>query len=209
MRVLVFGASGLTGQQLLDAAARHGHTVTAFVRNPVTFHNQHGVEVAPGDVTDPQAVARALPGQDAVLCALGAATPLRRTPALVAGVRHLTAAMTDAGVHRLIYLSFLGVPAGRHQLSALGRYVIAPVVLRHVAADHAEKEEIIRHSKLDWTIVRPPRLTNGPRTGTYRHGEDIHARQIVPRISRADVADFMLAQLNDQTYRHRAPAIMP
>ncbi|HZO70367.1 MAG TPA: NAD(P)H-binding protein [Kribbellaceae bacterium] len=62
---------------------------------------------------------------------------------------------------------------------------------------------------LDWTIVRPPRLTNGPKTGVYQHGETIHATQVVPRISRADVADFVLTQLTDPTYLHRAPAVMP
>lgn len=209
MKIVVFGASGATGRHLLDAAVGRRHTVTAFVRNPATFHNDHGVDVVTGDVADRAAVARAVAGHAAVCCVLGAATPLRRDPALVTGVRHITEAMADAGVRRLVYLSFLGVPAGRHQLSALGRSVIAPIVLRNVVADHAEKEDIIQRSGLDWTIVRPPRLTNGPKTGAYRHGEAIHARQIVPRISRADVADFMLAQLDDLTYVRRSPAVMP
>ncbi|MEU2611483.1 NAD(P)H-binding protein [Micromonospora sp. NPDC007271] len=209
MKVLVFGASGSTGRRLVDAAVGRRHSVTAFVRNPAAFQNGQGIEVFRGDVADRHAVARAMPGQAAVLCVLGAATPLRRDPTLVAGVRHITEAMVDAGVRRLVYLSFLGVPAGRHQLSALGRIVVAPVLLRKVAADHAEKEEIIQRSGLDWTIVRPPRLTNGPRTGTYRHGEAIHASQIVLRISRADIVDFMLRQLDDLTYLHRAPAVMP
>lgn len=208
MKVLVFGASGRTGELLLEAALQRGHTVAAFVRDPATFGDRHDIEVLAGDVADPEAVARAMPGRDAVLCALGAATPLKRCPPIVAGVGHITKA-SDTGVRRLIYLSFLGVPAGRHQLSVLGRYVVAPILLRNVSADHAEKEQIIRHSGLDWTIVRPPRLTNGPRTGTYRHGEDIHARQVVPRISRADVAEFMVSQLDDPTHLHRAPAIMP
>lgn len=209
MKVLIFGASGATGRRLLEAALRHGHTVTAFVRNPATFHPDSAVNVFTGDVGDCHAVARAVPGHEAVLCALGAATPLRRDPTLVAGVRHITASMIESDVHRLVYLSFLGVPTGRHQLSALGRYVVAPILLRNVVADHAQKEEIIRSNGLGWTIVRPPRLTNGPRTGAYRHGEDIKARQVIPRISRADVADFMLAQLDDPTYLHRAPAVMP
>lgn len=209
MKVLIFGASGSTGRQLVDAAVGCRHTVTAVVRNPATFHNDHRVDVVLGDVADRHAVAQAMPGHAAVLCVLGAATPLRRDPTLVAGARHMTEAMLDAGVRRLVYLSFLGVPAGRHQLSALGRYVVAPVLLRNVAADHAAKEEIIRRSGLDWTIVRPPRLTDGPETGAYRHGESIHASQIVPRISRADVAHFMLTQLDDPTYLHRAPAVMP
>lgn len=208
MRILIFGASGRTGGLLVEAALERGHTVAAFVRNPGACGPRPDVEVLTGDVTDLRAVSYAMPGRDAVLCALGASTPIRRAPALAAGIRHITTAMSDAGVRRLVYLSFLGVPAGRHQLSALGRYLVAPILLRNVSADHADKEQIIRDSGLDWTIVRPPRLTDGPKTGTYRHGEDIRARQIVPRISRADVADFMIAQLNDAAYLHRAPAIM-
>jgi uncharacterized protein YbjT (DUF2867 family) len=92
-------------------------------------------------VSDRHAVGQAMVDHDAVLCALRAATPLRRDPTLVAGVRNITAAMVEVAVRRLVYLSFL-------------------------AADHAEKEEIIRRSGLDWTIVRPPRLTNGPQTGS-------------------------------------------
>ena len=81
--------------------------------------------------------------------------------------------------------------------------------MRNVVADHVAKEQIIQRSQLDWTIVRPPRLTNGPKTFAYRHGEHIHARQFVPRISRADVAHFMVNQLTDTTYIHHAPALMP
>src|SRR5688572_15834472 len=119
MKVLIFGASGSTGRRLLDGAVRNGHIVTAFVRRPATFQPVSAVDVFPGDVVDRYAVAEAVPGHEVVLCALGAATPLRRDPTLVAGVRHITSAMIDAQVHRLVYLSFLGVPAGRHQLSAL------------------------------------------------------------------------------------------
>ena len=108
----------------------------------------------------------------------------------------------------MIYLSFLGVSGGREQLSFLGRYVVAPLIMRNVVADHEAKENIIRQSNLDWTIVRPPRLTNGPHTGAYRRGPDIKAASVVPMISRADVADFMLRQLDDPTYLRKAPAVM-
>jgi putative NADH-flavin reductase len=209
MRVLVFGASGATGLLLLEEATSLGHAVTAFVRDPAKLASHNTVEVLKGDVADPAAVRQAVAGQGAVLCALGAATPLRRDPTLVAGVGHITAAMHAAGVPRLVYLSFLGVPAGRHQLSAVGRYVVAPLVMRNVVADHVAKEQIIERSQLDWTIVRPPRLTNGPKTCAYRHGDDIHARQFVPRISRADVAHFMVDQLTDRMYIRCAPAVMP
>jgi putative NADH-flavin reductase len=165
------------------------------------------VRLVKGDVMDPSAVACAVEGQNAVLCALGAATPLRRDRTLVQGVRHIVDAMDRGGVRRLVYLSFLGVRHGRTQLSFIGRVIVSRL-LRNVVADHEAKEEIIRRSGLDWIIVRPPRLTNGQRTGVYREGADIRATSLLPRISRADLADFMLRQLSDDTYVRKTPAVM-
>jgi putative NADH-flavin reductase len=161
-----------------------------------------------GDVADAAAVERALFGQDAVLCALGAATPLKRDQTLVNGMDNIVRAMERSGPRRLIYLSFLGVSGGREQLSLLGRHVVAPLILRNVVTDHEAKENIITRSGLDWTIVRPPRLTNGPHTGAYRHGDNVKAASVIPMISRADVADFMLLQLDDRAYLRKAPAVM-
>ena len=143
-----------------------------------------------------------------MLCALGAATPLKRDPILVSGIENIVRAMERGGPRRLIYLSFLGVHGGRGQLSLLGRYVVAPLILRNIVADHEAKEHTITQSSLDWTIIRPPRLTNGPHTATYWHGRDIKAASVVPMISRADVADFMLRQLGSPVYLRKAPAVM-
>jgi len=208
MRVVVFGASGATGRELVAQALVQGHHVTAFVRNASRLGIGSGeVNVVQGDVTDSSAVARAVEGQNAVLCALGAATPLRRDRTLVEGVRHIVDAMERRGTRRLVYLSFLGVREGRRQLSFVGR-VIVPRLLHNVVADHEAKEAIIRERGLDWVIVRPPRLTNGPRRGVYRHGVGIRATSLIPRISRADLADFMLRQISSDTYVHNTPAVM-
>lgn len=209
MNVLVFGATGASGHELVSQALARGYRVTAFVRTPAKLRFQSTpVIVAQGDVGDAAAVARALDGQSAVLSALGAASPLRRDPVLVDGMRHIVRSMEQTGVRRLVYLSFLGVPEGRTQLSLLGRTLVSRLLLRNVVSDHALKEDIIRGSGLDWTIVRPPRLTTGPRRGTYRHGASIRATSLVPTISRADLADFMLRQLEDDTYVRQAPAVM-
>jgi uncharacterized protein YbjT (DUF2867 family) len=209
MRVLVLGATGATGRHLVGQALAQGHHVTALARNPAKLHSRSPeLAVVQGDVTDPLAVERAVRSQDAVLCALGSSTPLKHDPALVAGIGNLVGAMERLHVRRLVYLSFLGVHHGRAQLSPLGKYVVAPLLMRKVAADHERKEAIIQQSTLEWVIVRPPRLTNGPPTGTYRSGEDIQATLVVPRVSRADLAEFMLGQLNGDTYLRRTPAVM-
>jgi len=209
VRIVIFGAAGATGRALVAQALAQGHRVTAFVRTPVGLDLKHAsFNVAQGDVADPAPVERALFGQDAVFCALGAATPLKRDQALVIGVDNIVRAMVRSGPRRLIYLSFLGVRGGRQQLSLLGRYLVAPLILRNVVIDHEAKEKIITQSGLDWTIVRPPRLSNGPHTRNYRHGGNIRAVSVIPMISRADVADFMLRQLDDHAYLHKAPAVM-
>jgi putative NADH-flavin reductase len=209
MRILVLGPTGATGRHLVEQALAQGHHVTALARNPAKLHSRRAdLTVVQGDVTDPLAVERAVRSQDAVLCALGSSTPLKHDAALVAGIGNLVGAMERLHVRRLVYLSFLGVHHGRRQLSRLGKYVVAPLLMRKVAADHEHKEAIIQRSTLDWVIVRPPRLTNGRRTGTYRSGEDIWATLVVPRVSRADLAEFMLRQLNGDTYVRRTPAVM-
>ena len=196
-------------RHLVEQALAQGHHVTALARNPAKLHSRCAdLTVVQGDVTDPLAVERAVRSQDAVLCALGSSTPLKHDAALVAGIGNLVGAMERLHVRRLVYLSFLGVHHGRRQLSRLGKYVVAPLLMRKVAADHEHKEAIIQRSTLDWVIVRPPRLTNGRRTGTYRSGEDIWATFVVPRVSRADLAEFMLRQLNGDTYVRRTPAVM-
>jgi len=126
---------------------------------------------------------------------------------LIDGLRNIIRAMEQAGVRRLIYLSFLGVPDGRQGLGPVVNYIVAPL-LRNPIADHEEKENLIRQSRLDWIIVRPPRLTSEPYTGLYRSGEQIPARSLILTLSRADLADFMLKQLTDQTFVRKAPRVM-
>jgi putative NADH-flavin reductase len=115
--------------------------------------------------------------------------------------------MEKTGVRRLICQSSLGVGDSRANLSFFTKHIIVSVFLRHAFADHERQEAIVKQGSLDWTIVRPPHLKDGPRTGVYRHGFPITDRQIKGRISRADVADFMLKQLTDDTYVHRTPGV--
>jgi uncharacterized protein YbjT (DUF2867 family) len=208
MNVLVFGASGGTGRQLVKQALAQRHRVTAFVRDPRKFEITHAsLTVTTGDVTDSARVAGAIRGQNAVLSALGSSRSLKRQPALIEGVRNIVNAMEDNGVRRFVYLSVLGVGDSRSQLGWLDRYIVAALVLRNVISDHAIKEEIIMRSRLDWVIVRPPRLTNGPPTARYHSGNKMKTGWMTASISRADVADFMLRQMTADKYVHCAPAV--
>jgi len=209
MKVLVLGASGATGREVVRAVIAQDFDVTAFVRDParLTVGGQR-LRVVQGDVGDAAAVAGAVKGQDAVISALGVSRPLHADPVVVDGIRHTLHAMDEQGVARLVYLSFIGVRDSRSAAGPLIRFV-ARFPLRHEIADHETKEALIRASHCDWTIVRAPKLSNGEATGRFREGEDIAARSFFPVLSRADVAAFMVRQLRDRTYVRRAPRILP
>jgi putative NADH-flavin reductase len=208
MNILIFGASGATGHNLVSQALSQKHSVSAFVRDPskLRLHKDH-IKIIEGDVSDFQKVDEAVRDQDAVLSALGASTPFKSDAALIAGIRNIAAAMEERNVKQLIYQSFLGVDERRDEMGYVVNKLL-PVVLKNVIHDHQAKENIIVSSSLNWTIVRCAMLTNGSFTGNYRHGEHITSRSLLPWISRGDVADFMLKQLTDSSYLHKKPRIM-
>ncbi|HWU77882.1 MAG TPA: SDR family oxidoreductase [Rhodanobacter sp.] len=209
MNVLVFGASGATGREVVMQALDHGHSVRAFVRDPSKFEIRHArLSLMVGDVTEHASVEHAVRDTDAVASALGSGNSLSSQPALIDGVQNIIRAMEHAGVHRFVYLSMLGVGGSGRQLGLVDRYIVLPLLLRNVMKDHAKKEALIKRSTLDWVIVRPPRLTNGPYTGRYRSGEDIRERTLLASISRADVADFIVKQFADDRYAHETPAVL-
>lgn len=209
MKILVFGAGGRTGRLVVAEAVRRRHQVTAFVRNPRSAETtREGVALFEGDVTSADDVASAVKGHDAVIDTLGGKTPLKRYPGLVRGVANIIQAMKDVSTDRLVYLSFLGVHDSRRQLSPLGRYLVAPLILRNVVADHEAKEALILASGLNWTIVRAPRLTNGPALGRFRAGERVQANTMVPTLSRSDLASFMVDTLDREDTRGKALAVM-
>ena len=207
MKLLVFGATGGTGRELVKQALEQGHEVTAYARSPDKLGDltHSSLRVVRGDVLDPAAVEKAVAGHGAVLCAVGAGAG--RTTLREEGTRNIVRAMQKAGVRRLVCQSSMGVGDSRANLGFLTKYVIVPVFLRHAFADHERQEAVVKESTLDWTIVRPPHLKDGPRTGTYRHGFPTTDTGIQGKISRADVADFMLKQLAENTYLRLAPGV--
>ena len=209
MRVLIFGASGVTGRLVVAAALARGHAVTGFVRNAEKLAiADRRLTVVVGNVADPEAVGHAVADHDAVVSCLGVGVTFEPDPAVVAGIGHIVAAMQQYGVSRLIYLSFLGVGATRRYLGPLLGGVVVPLLLRHEVADHAAKERLIIASELDWTIVRPPKLTNGGATGHYRHGEEVRPVPLFPTLARADLAVFILSQLDDRDYVRKIARIV-
>ena len=207
MKLLIFGSTGGTGRELVKQALDQGHSVTAYARHAAKIEDiQHShLRIVYGDVLEPAAVESAVAGQEAVLIAIGAGA--KRTTLREEGTRNIVEAMQGNGVKRLICQSSLGVGDSRANLPFFTKYIIVAVFLRHAFADHERQEAVIRQSSLDWTIVRPPHLKDGPRTEAYRHGFPSTDTRIKGWISRADVADFMLKQLVDDTYLHQTPGV--
>jgi len=208
MNVLVFGASGKTGREVVRQALARGFNVAAFVRETARLPLAHAnLRLVTGQITDPKAVARAIEGHTCVISTLGVGLPLRHDPIVIEGVRTIARASEHASVARLLYMSFIGVSESRDAAGFLLKQ-LASTVLRHEVADHEVKEAAVAESFVDWTIVRAPKLTNGRLTASYRVGEDIQARSPLPMMSRADVADFMLRQLSDQSFIRKAVRIL-
>lgn len=207
LRLLIIGATGGTGRELVDQALEHGHELTALVRTPekLTVKHRH-LHTMQGDITNFQCVEQAVGGQDAVLCALGTKV-IRKNTIQSDGTRNLIRAMQQSGVRRLVLESSLDVGDSRGQLGFFFAHVIRPTLLRNMFADKELQERIVRESSLDWIIVRPAMLTNGPRTGKYYAGFSADDRSIQRKVSRADVADFMLKQLTDNTYLRKTPGL--
>jgi putative NADH-flavin reductase len=207
MRILIFGATGGTGRRLVQQALERHHSVTAFVRDPVKLSIQHpSLQVFQGDIQRADTIHAAIPGHEAVLSALGIRS-LRPNTLLSDAAQEIVRAMEANGVRRLLWESSLGVGETRGQLGPLYNWVLIPLLLRHVFADKERQEQILRSSSLDWTIVQPASLTNGPRTSTYRVGQRACAGRLFPRISRADVAHFMLEELTTRARVRQTVAI--
>lgn len=208
MRVLVVGATGGTGRQLVERALERGHHVTALARRPEKVALSHErLTVRQGDVLQPDTLLAAVHGQDAVLCALGHKKFLRPTSILSRGTANIIDVMNQSGVQRLICETSLGVGNSFGRLGLYYTLFVVPVILQFYYWDKHRQESAIRRSNLRWTIVRPAVLTNGRPRGSYQHGEKVGSWILTLRVSRSDVADFMLDELESSSYVHRAPGI--
>lgn len=208
MRLLIVGATGGTGRALVEQALERGHHVTAFVRNPARLRVQHErLSIARGDVLDSASIEAAVRGQDAVLCALGHKRFFYPTRILSDGTRNLIRGMENQSVRKFVCETSLGVGDSWGRMGLYYTLFVGVFILPFYFLDKARQERLIRSSSLEWVIVRPGALTNGPKRGVYRHGSAVGHWLWTVRISRADVAAFMLNQLSDDKYLRSAPGV--
>ncbi len=206
MKLLIIGSTGGTGRELVKQALEQGHEVTAFARTPSKLGiSHHNLRIAQGDVADQASIEAAVGGQDAVLCALGTRV-IRKNTIQSDGTRNIIQAMQKNGVKRLVLETSLDLGDSRGQLGFFFAHVIRATLLRNIFEDKELQERIVRESGLDWIIVRPAMLNDGLRTGKYRAGFSA-SDKIMRKISRADVADFMLKQAASNDFLRQTPGL--
>ena len=188
MNILVLGATGGTGRQIVRTAAAKGYEVTALVRNAATAQDVGAASLIEGDARDDAVLGRALDGCDAVISSLGTAlSPFREVTLLSRATTSLVAAMKKAGVRRLVCITGMGAGDSRGHGGFFYDKIFQPLLLRNVYADKDRQEAVVKSSGLDWIIVRPSMLTDKPATGRVRAMTDL-SQFHGGSISRADVA---------------------
>lgn len=207
MNVLIIGATRGIGRELLQQALTGGHHVTVLARDPHRITARHErLKIVQGDILDETAVLRAMSGQDAVCCSIGVKVPGIRVTVFSEGTRNVLSAMKQAGVRRLICVTGIGAGDSRGHGGFLYDRLFGPFVLKAVYDDKNRQETLIQASDVDWTIVRPGFLTNQPATKHYRVLTDLSG-VVAGRISRADVAHFILEELKSGRYLRQTPLL--
>ena len=204
MKILIIGGTRGVGREVVLAAHAAGHELTLLARNaerislPVT-----GVRVVAGDAGDAADIERAVAGQHAVVWTVGVGPTRRRVDLFSRGTQFLLAAMTKHGVRRLLCVTGVGAGDSRGHGGFLYDRILQPLFMKTVYEDKDRQEAQLRASNVDWTIVRPGTLTNGPATGLTRVLTNLDG-VTAGKISRADVAAFIVEQLASDEYRKTA-----
>lgn len=203
MKLVIFGAAGKTGRQLVKQALVQGFTVTAFVRPGEKLGAEsERLIIRQGDVLNQADVNQAVATQDVVISVLG--VKAYQKPVGTPGIKAIIAAMQNYGVKRLIVQSAYGAADTNRNLYTKGIWL----GLRPQMTDKNQMEELIHASGLDWTIVRPVKLTRGGRSGYYQTGTDLKP-PATALVSRGDVADFELKLANSADFLRQAVTIGP
>lgn len=205
MRVIIFGATGSLGKHITAQALKAGHHVTGFARRAESLAiNHEHLKKVNGDIMDAMQVQQALSGHDAVIVAVGAGA---RGEVRATGTTNVIEGMRQEGVRRLIALSTLGAGGSRDKLNFFWRYIMFGFLLSRAMADHEQQELAVRNSGLDWTIVRPAAFTDDSLPSPFHHGSLDDVVNLALKVSRKDVARFMVNQVTDTNYLFAAPCL--
>jgi|SRR3989344_173861 len=206
MKIAIFGATGSTGKELVKQALEQRYEITILVRNPqkISFDSD-GLNIVKGDVLNKDDVSKTVRGNNAVIVALGVKPP-SKTKLVGPGTKNIIEAMKAQNVKRIVIES-AGFMDDAVRKDNFLISILTKTFMRGLYADKLVQESTVRDSGLEWVIVRPVGLTNGRKTRTYRFGENLKLKRLLPMISRANVADFMLKQLRSDDNLYKAMLI--
>ncbi len=208
MNLLIIGGTGRTGKELIKQALERNHEVTALVRTPKKLRTQHpNLTITKGNILDPTTFKDCFQNKDAVLSCLGHKRFFVKTSILSKGTKNIIEAMEINGIKRFICITSLGVNDSRFKLGIYYTLFTIPFILWYYFKDKEKQEKLIKASSLDWTIVRPAQLINGRKRMKFKQGTETGHYIITKLISRADVAYFMLNELENNNYIKKAPGI--
>lgn len=203
MRVALFGGTGKTGRIVARRATDREWGVKILARAPDSMPDEPGVQVVGGGVLDPGAVYRTVTDCDAVIVLLSL-TKNNLPDMLTEGTQIITQVMQKLGVSRIVCVSSIGVGESAEQGSFRCKLAGLTVRRKEVEAK-AEQERVLRETELEWTVVRPGLLTDDPGTGHTRVGTDIST--VVGKVSREDLASFLLSEVEDRNFLRKSPYI--
>jgi putative NADH-flavin reductase len=208
MKIAIFGATGETGRQLVEQALAAGYQVVAYVRNPSKLNTKHeNLTIVQGELADQAIIERAVSAADAVISVLGPRGGSKGKP-ITRGMQNIIEAMKKQGVRRLIISSTLSAkdPNDLPDFKAKALVNLVKLTMHAAYEEIVSVADTVRKSDLDWTIVRLTTLNNNPKSGKVRVGY-LGKGEVGLRISRADLAEFMLKQVQDTKYLRQAPVI--
>ena len=207
MRSAIIGASRGIGAELLKAAIEEGNEVTVLVRDLAKLNiSTPGLKVITGDILDPFSVAAAIAGQEAICVCIGIPPTRKPVDVFSRGIQNIIDAIGKDSNQKLILITGIGAGDSKGHGGFFYDRIINPLLLGTSYADKDRTESIVKASNVEWLIVRPGFLTNGPRTGKYRVIENLSG-VTAGKISRADVADFILKQLASPTCFGKTPLV--
>ena len=207
MKFTIIGASHGIGRELLKLALSQGHEVTVLARQPEKINESApNLKVIKGDILDLNSVKESIDSRDAICVCIGIPPTFKSVDVFSKGTQNVLNAIGENSSQRLVVVTGIGAGDSKGHGGFLYDKIVNPLLLKTIYADKDLSESLLKSSKVDWMIVRPGFLTNGPRTGQYRVVDDLTGIK-AGKISRADVADFILRQLQEPTHFSKTPLI--
>jgi putative NADH-flavin reductase len=205
MKITVFGASGKTGLEVVKKALSQGFWVSAYVRRENALALQDpNLDIIVGNLDEKEKISELIKGSEACISTLGGSSLKKPAPEVRNGIALILDIMKEQKVARFIYLSSLGAGESRYYMGRIARFLVADLFLKVPIADHNINEDQIKNSDLDWTILRPGGLSNEAEGGEIKSGSSKIIFKGNPKISRANVAAFIIDELKESRYSKQA-----